>query len=149
MIIPFCMDSCYEGGPAPGPAVVIQQNTNVHQASNPVAFAVQPTMSPVPMQQYQVPQPPMMQPPVAQALPVLQAQPPVVQAQAQPAGVMEAAAAPQPQSLSDFLASINFVQYEPNLREMGATEPLDLLDVTEEEFTQVRAGDAARRLTSC
>ena len=148
-IIPFCMDSCYEAPPSSAPTTV------VIQAQNPVAAA--PTVNIInsqsqsPMQQ----QPPQMI--MQQQPPMMQQQPMPVMAQAQPAampvmaqamavntapkggGASPSMAAAGPQSLSQFLLGLNLAQYDAQLREMGAVDVSDLVDVSEAEFEEVSA----------
>jgi hypothetical protein len=150
-IIPFCCDSCYDA-PIAAPTTVI-----VHQAQNPVA-AAQPVINitnsqpqspivntqaqPYGMQQ----QPPMMQ---QQPMPVMaQAQPAAMPVMAQAmavntapkgGGASPSMAAAGPQSLSQFLLGLNLAQYDAQLREMGAVDVSDLVDVSEAEFEEVSA----------
>lgn len=149
MIIPFCCDSCYDA-PIAAPTTVI-----VHQAQNPVA-AAQPVINitnsqpqspivntqaqPYGMQQ----QPPMMQ---QQPMPVMaQAQPAAMPVMAQAmavntapkgGGASPSMAAAGPQSLSQFLLGLNLAQYDAQLREMGAVDVSDLVDVSEAEFEEM------------
>lgn len=151
MIIPFCLDSCYDAPIATTPTTVI-----VQQAQNPVAGA-QPIVN-ITNSQPQLPmqtplygmqqQPPMMQqqpvPVMAQAqhtnaAPTMVQAAMVVDTAPKGGGASPSTAAAGPQTLSEFLVGLNLAQYDAQFREMGAVDVLDLADVSEVELEQVSA----------
>jgi hypothetical protein len=140
MIIPFCLDSCYEpngyGGQQGQGAINITTVQQVQQTASPIQMM---QMAPPPANAqstiYQAPQPMMAaveaQPPPVTAMPV--------QAYAPPAMDDKNAGAPPggDQDLTSALAAVNLAMYEAGLRGLGVSSVGDIVDLEEADCESI------------